>query len=150
VYGPLQFIAALGDPQSKEGKGAEKWGIWERDPGPRGIPFEQFAQFVDGGNKEAEAGWPIDTEEFWLEEDGVWIETPRYDVEPRRCLVTGGRGRTGILTVYPADENGEKRWALDGGVLNDVTHLPCRSARYIVSKEKGSPINARKIDFLSS
>lgn len=78
------------DPQSKEGKGVEKWGVWERDPGPRGISFDQFAQFVDGGKKEAEAGWPIDTEEFWLKEHGVWIETPRYDLEPRRYLVTGG------------------------------------------------------------
>ena len=32
---PIQFIAALGDPQSSSGEGASQWGIWRLDPGPR-------------------------------------------------------------------------------------------------------------------
>ena len=33
-----QFIAALGDPKASSGRGgAEKWGIWRIDPGPRGV-----------------------------------------------------------------------------------------------------------------
>ena len=32
---PIQFIAALGDPQSSSGEGASQWGIWRIDPGPR-------------------------------------------------------------------------------------------------------------------
>ena len=27
------------------------------------------------------------------------------------------------------------------------THLPCRSARYVVDEEGGSPVNARREDF---
>ena len=34
---PTQFIAALGDPQATSGGGAETWGIWYVDPGPRGV-----------------------------------------------------------------------------------------------------------------
>ena len=32
---PTQFIAALGDPGATFGNGAQSWGLWRRDPGPR-------------------------------------------------------------------------------------------------------------------
>jgi hypothetical protein len=36
-----------------------------------------------------------------------------------------------VLTVHSRDRDGQQRWQLDKGVtLYDVTHLPCRSARY--------------------
>ena len=53
------------------------------------------------------------------------------------CLVTGGRETTTVLTV----DNG--KWALDSGKLYDVTHLPCRAAKYT----GGSPAQARQSDF---
>ena len=34
---PTQFIAALGDPAATSGSGAQSWGLWRRDPGPRGV-----------------------------------------------------------------------------------------------------------------
>ena len=41
-------------------------------------------------------------------------------------LVTGGREVETVLTVHP-----DQRWELaDGAKLYDVTHLPCRAARY--------------------
>ena len=41
---PIQFIAALGDPQSSSGEGASQWGIWRLDPGPRGVQLEEYEQ----------------------------------------------------------------------------------------------------------
>ena len=39
-------------------------------------------------------------------------------------------------------------WALDGGAkLYDVTHLPCRAARYTPSTPSASPANANVRDF---
>lgn len=145
---PMQFFAALGDPQSQSGTGAEKWGIWESgDPGPRGIPFDQFEDTISNGRKVSPVGWEIDPKSFWLEEHGIWMEAPRYNLQPGRYLVTGGRLRTSVLTIHPADENGVKNWSLDGGVLYDVTHLPCRSALYVDEGNGGSPLNARREDF---
>jgi len=39
--------------------------------------------------------------------------------------VTGDREVTTVLTVSP-----DGAWGLEAGTLHDVTHLPCRSARY--------------------
>ena len=57
---------------------------------------------------------------------------------------------TAVLTIHPADKNGETRWELDSGAtLYDVTHLACRSARYIPAKGAGScsPANAHQTAF---
>ena len=32
-----QFIAALGAPSDTHGSNAQLWGLWEKDPGPRGV-----------------------------------------------------------------------------------------------------------------
>ena len=37
-----QFIAALGDPKASAGTGADQWGIWRIDPGPRGVRLQNF------------------------------------------------------------------------------------------------------------
>ena len=39
---PTQFIAALGDPLARSGDGAEQWGLWTVDPGPRGVRLAYF------------------------------------------------------------------------------------------------------------
>lgn len=55
----------------------------------------------------------------------------RYDrqlaksLPARRYVVTGDRDVTTVLTVHD-----DGRWELAKGTLYDVTHLPCRSARY--------------------
>ena len=38
-----QFIAALGDPGASSGRGAETWGLWREDPGPRGVRLRALA-----------------------------------------------------------------------------------------------------------
>merc|ERR1712050_685902 len=51
-------------------------------------------------------------------------------------------GQNAVLTV-----TGDA-WELGGGAtLYDVTHLPCRSARYTPTAARASPANARRSDF---
>lgn len=53
------------------------------------------------------------------------MEQPQFPLPPGRYLVTGGRSITTGLTI-----DADNHWKLDEGTLYDVTHLPCRSARY--------------------
>lgn len=140
---PTQFLAALGDPSAKEGVGAQKWGLWEVDPGPRGVWLRNYeSQLVK--NKRAPAGWTFDPNDWWLEEHGLIMEAPTFPVPPGKYLVTGGRRVTTVLTI---DNKG--KWNLKDGTLYDVTHLPCRSARYTPNSGGGggSPLTARQSDF---
>jgi hypothetical protein len=78
------------------------------------------------------------------------MEQPDFPVPPRKYLVTGNRKVTAVLTVYPADKNGDSRWELDNGAtLYDVTHLACRSARYRPAAGDGScsPAQVQKSAF---
>jgi hypothetical protein len=80
---------------------------------------------------------------------GIIMEAPRFHFPPGRYLVTGGRMVTTGLTI---EANG--RWKLDDNhTLYEVTHLPCRAARYrpatagIGGDSGGSPATARPTDF---
>ena len=127
---PVQFIAALGDPGATSGTGAEDWGLWRVDPGPRGVRLYNYNRLVEAGGV-APAGWTFDEKDWWLEENGLIMEPPEFPLAPGQYLVTGDREVTTVLTVYPEDENGSRRWELaDDATLYDVTHLGCRSARY--------------------
>ncbi|MEE4185240.1 MAG: hypothetical protein V2J12_05695 [Gammaproteobacteria bacterium] len=127
---PLQFIAALGEPDATAGSGAQNWGVWPVDPGPRGVRLSRFEQLQSAGNV-APAGWPFDPQDWWLEENGLIMESPEFPLAPGQYVVTGDREVTTVLTVFPPDANGDMRWELaDGATLFDVTHLGCRSARY--------------------
>jgi hypothetical protein len=127
---PVQFIAALGEPDAGAGSNAQEWGLWRVDPGPRGVRLNRYQQLTDAGGV-APAGWQFDTKDWWLEENGLIMESPSFPLASGRYLVTGDREVTTVLTVYPADANGNMRWELaDGATLYDVTHLGCRSARY--------------------
>ena len=127
---PTQFIAALGNPLANSGTGAEAWGLWSKDPGPRGVRLSNFAQLVAGGGV-APAQWTFDQNSWWLEEHGLVMEAPDSKLAVGRYLVTGDRIVQTVLTVFAKDASGSQRWALDdGAVLYDVTHLRCRSARY--------------------
>jgi hypothetical protein len=125
-----QFIAALAEPDATAGTGAQHWGLWPVDPGPRGVRLGRFGQLQAAGDV-APAGWRFDGSDWWLEENGLIMEPPQFPLAPGQYLVTGDREVTTVLTVYPDDANGDRRWSLaDGATIYDVTHLGCRSARY--------------------
>ena len=147
-----QFIAALGNPDASEGTQTEegKWGLWVEDPGPRGVWLRDYKKDIVQSSSEqyrAPAGWKFDPQNWWLEEHGLIMEAPQFPLVEGKYLVTGGRLVTTTLTI---DKGGN--WKLDEGTLYDVTHLPCRSARYqpAAGDDKdndGSPLTANPKDF---
>ena len=54
-----QFIAALGDPGATSGSGAQSWGLWPLDPGPRGVELNLYQRLKDAGGV-APARWTFD------------------------------------------------------------------------------------------
>lgn len=140
---PTQFIAALGDPNSSSGIEARDWGLWPVDPGPRGVWLDKYKKELLETDGMAPAGWKFDPKDWWLvEEHGLIMEPPGFPLAAGRYLVTGGRITTTILNV---DNQGG--WNLeDNAKLKDVTHLPCRSARYH-PVDGGSPLMAKSSDF---
>ena len=131
---PVEYIVALGDPAANSGSGAQSWGLWHQDPGPRGCLLENYAQLKAAGGV-APAQWKFDNKDWWLEEHGSIMEKPDFPLPPGKYVVTGGREVTTVLTVYPMDHDGAERWELDNGAkLYDVTHLPCHAARYTPAK----------------
>ena len=127
---PTQFIAALAEPGASSGTGAEKWGVWDVDPGPRGVWLKNFGELLSSGGV-APANWKFDSGDWWLDENGLIMEQPRFPLAPGQYLVTGRRAATAILTVHPADAQGVQAWELGNrATIYDVTHLKCRSARY--------------------
>jgi hypothetical protein len=140
---PTQFIAALGEPGASSGGGAQSWGLWVQDPGPRGVRLSQFSQLQKAAGV-APARWQFDSADWWLEENGLIMEQPHFPVPPRKYLVTGDRDVTAVLTIHPPDQSGERRWELDSNAsLHDVTHLGCRAARYAPAAAAGSCSPAR-------
>ncbi|GKS57638.1 hypothetical protein YTPLAS18_11650 [Nitrospira sp.] len=144
-----QFIAALGDPRANSGNGAQSWGLWPLDPGPRGVELDSYQRLKEAGGV-APARWTFDGTDWWLEEHGLIMEQPTFPLPSGKYVVTGARDVTTVLTIHPADSNGNRRWELDkGATLYDVTHLACRSARYTPAEGGGScsPANAQKTAF---
>lgn len=128
--GPTQYIAALGDSGATSGTGAETWGFWEIDPGPRGVWTTDFADLLANAGV-APSGWTFDGAAWWLEEHGLIMEAPSFPLPPGQYVVTGGREVTAVLTVGPTDGAGHMNWSLsDGATVYDVTHLRCRAALY--------------------
>ena len=112
------------------------------DPGPRGVWLDQYKRELLETEGLAPAGWKFDPKDWWLEEHGLIMESPDFPLAAGKYLVTGGRLTTTILSV---DDQG--MWELaDNAKLYDVTHLPCRSARYH-PVDGGSPLTAKKSDF---
>jgi len=144
----------LGDPEATSGDGAETWGLWRDDPGPRGVYLRDYDRRVLSNGNVAPAGWTFDPTDWWVEEHGLIMSTPgpllprksvvdggtRAIPPEKRYVVTGDRSVTTILTVH---EDG--KWELGEGTLYDVTHLPCRSAAY--RGEACAPRNANSADF---
>ena len=145
---PVEYIVALGDPAANSGSGAQLWGLWHQDPGPRGCLLDNYAQLKATGI--APAQWKFDSTDWWLEEHGAIMEKPDFPLPPGKYVVTGGREVTTVLTVYPKDKNGVQRWELENGAkLYDVTHLPCHAARYTPAESNDlcSPEMAEKTTF---
>lgn len=146
---PTQFIAALASPTATSGTGAESWGLWRVDPGPRGVRLRNHDDLVAAGGV-APAGWKFDNADWWLEENGLIMEPPEYALQPGQYLVTGGREAVAVLTVHEKDASGAQRWELgSGATIHDVTHLKCRSARYRPAAGSGmcTPANAPRNEF---
>ena len=146
---PTQYIAALGDPGATSGSGAQLWGLWPLDPGPRGVKLNRYQSLKEAGGI-APAGWKFDETNWWLEEHGLIMEQPIFPLPPGKYVVTGARRVTALLTIHPADSHGDRRWELNqGATLYDVTHLACRSARYNPATLGGScsPANAKQTAF---
>lgn len=142
-YPQIRFIAALGDPKASSGTGADKWGLWRDDPGPRGVYLRDYdRKFKDGV---APGGWTLDKDSIWIEEHGLVMPSPgdlpkrslrkstKESLPYKRYVVTGDREVTTVLTLHD-----DGRWELAKGSLYDVTHLPCRSARYTPASGSGS------------
>jgi hypothetical protein len=145
----LQYIAALGDPRATSGNGAQAWGLWRVDPGPRGVRLDRYERLKANGGV-APARWKFDGGDWWLEEHGLIMEKPEFPVAPGKYMVTGDRDVTSVLTIHPKDRDGNQRWELaDGATLHDVTHLACRSARYTPAPGTNacSPAKARQEAF---
>ena len=146
---PPQYIAALGDPGASSGAGAQTWGLWRKDPGPRGVWLKHYDKLVAAGGV-APALWKFDAEDWWLDENGLIMEQPEFPLPPGRYIVTGGRETVAMLTIFPPDADGDSRWALNRNAnIHDVTHLGCRSGRYRPAGEAGScsPANAPRDAF---
>ena len=127
---PTQYIAALGDKDAKSGTGAESWGLWPVDPGPRGVRLSSY-QNLKSNDGLTPAAWKFSGADWWLEEHGLIMEKPVFPIVPGRYVVTGWRQTQSILTIEPKDSNGKQRWELSNGAnLYDVTHLGCRAANY--------------------
>ena len=126
---PTQFIAALADPGERSGSNAGDWGLWTKDPGPRGVYLYLYPA-LRAANFQAPAGWKMNAADWWLEEHGLMMEQPQFPLAPGRYLVTGGRETVTVLTVEVPDATGAQNWRLEAGTIGDVTHLACRSARY--------------------
>jgi hypothetical protein len=105
---PIQFIAALGDPQASSGTGAQEWGLWRKDPGPRGVWMRDYEKEIVANQGVAPAGWNYDPQNWWLDEHGIIMESPAFPLKAGRYLVTGGRMTTAGLTI---DVQGN--WNLD-------------------------------------
>lgn len=145
-----QYIAALGETGATSGNGAQSWGLWSLDPGPRGSRLDRYEQLkaTDGVTP---SGWKFDATDWWLEEHGLLMEKPTFPLAPGKYLVTGDRKVTTVLTVHPKDKAGNQRWELLGGAtLYDVTHLGCRAARYTPANQSCSPANVRTTGFPAS
>ena len=133
-----QFIAALADPDATSGSGAETWGLWRLDPGPRGVRLDRYQRLQAAGGV-APAGWQFDPNDWWLEEHGLIMEPPEFPLSAGKYMVTGDREVRSVLTVHAVDRDGAQRWELaDGATIHDVTHLRCRSARYTPATSGGS------------
>ena len=66
-----QYIAALGDPGATSGNGAQAWGLWSQDPGPRGCKLDRYDQLKAAGGV-APSQWKFDAADWRLGYTPCW------------------------------------------------------------------------------
>ena len=133
-----QYIAALAPVAATSGTNAETWGIWKVDPGPIGV-WLRFYQILQKAGNIAPAGWRFDIDDWWLDENGLIMKAPEFPITAKQYYVTNGEENISLLTVEEPDLEGKQAWSLsDGKTIVDVTHGPCRSARYTPEGETGT------------
>ena len=133
-----QYIAALAPEGTTSGMGAETWGIWKVDPGPIGV-WLRFYQALQKAGNIAPAGWRFDIDDWWLDENGLIMKAPEFPIPAGQYYVTNGEENISLLTVEQPDADGKQAWSLsDDKTISDVTHGPCRSARYTPAGETGT------------
>lgn len=141
---PLQYIAALAPEGAKSGTGAETWGFWSVDPGPIGVWLKFYKVLQKAGNI-APSGWRFDIDDWWLDENGLIMKAPKFPMPAGEYYVTNGEEHISLLTVEEPDAEGKQAWSLsDDKTIANVTHGPCRSARYTPEGASGtcSPADA--------
>ena len=139
-----QYIATLAPGNAMSGTGAETWGLWRIDPGPIGV-WLRFYQLLQKAGNIAPAGWRFDINDWWLDENGLIMKAPEFPMPAGKYYVTNGEDQISLLTVEQPDNDGKQAWSLsDDKTIADVTHGPCRSARYTPTGAAGtcSPKNA--------
>ena len=133
-----QYIAALGAEGATSGTGAETWGLWKEDPGPIGVWLRLYQTLQKAGNL-APAGWRFDIDDWWLDENGLIMKAPEFPIPAGQYFVTNGEEHFSLLTIEDPDSEGKQSWSLsDDKTLANVTHGPCRSARYTPEGENGT------------
>ena len=127
---PNQYIAVLAPEGATSGTGAEMWGLWSEDPGPIGVWLPFYQRLREAGSI-GPTGWRFDIDDWWLDENGLIMKTPEFPMPAGQYFVTNGEENISLLTVDEPDETGAQTWSLDNDkTVADVTHGPCRSARY--------------------
>ena len=97
---PIQFIAALGDKDASSGKGAQEWGLWRLDPGPRGVQLGAYENLAAKGGK-APAGWQFNDKAWWLEEHGLIMEAPDFPLPAGKYMVRAQTPPTAVAREVP-------------------------------------------------
>lgn len=135
---PTQYIAALAPEGARSGTGAESWGLWKVDPGPIGVWLWWYQTLKRAGNI-APAGWRFDIDDWWLDENGLIMKAPEFPMPAGQYYVTNGEEHISLLSVEQPDAEGKQAWSLsDDKTIADVTHGPCRSARYTPEGASGT------------
>ena len=134
---PLQYIACLASEGEKSGTGAENWGLWKIDPGPIGVWLRLYK--ILEKTPIAPAGWRFDIDDWWLDENGLIMKAPEFPMPAGQYYVTNGEDDMSLLTVEKPDAEGKQAWSLsDDKMIKNVTHGPCRSARYTPTTSTGT------------
>lgn len=133
-----QYIASLAGPGETSGNGAQEWGLWRIDPGPIGVWLRLYGKLRDL-NFIGPSGWRFDLDDWWLDENGLIMKAPEFPIPAGQYLVTNGESNVSVLTVEEPDAAGGQAWALSHDkTIADVTHGPCRSARYTPAGASGT------------
>ena len=133
-----QYIATLAPAGATSGIGAETWGIWTVDPGPIGVWLRFYQTLRKAGNI-APSGWRFNVDDWWLDENGLIMKAPNFPISAGQYYVTNGEEHISLLTVKQPDAEGRQAWSLSNNkTIADVTHGPCRSARYTPEESSGT------------